>query len=166
MNECLKIRLGIRSLVPRKLPSYPYQISRESAAWPVDASTQNKLTRFDWKQTIDHTTNQVAFKEVLEHIKSNGPTLFPAAAESLSRILDGDLTERVRTRVKYLIKEAKKSQTARESSIDGDLDNEDGASEGEEGKHAMAHAQSVSIVHWSHIHVIIINKRLTENGTT
>lgn len=149
MNECLKIRLGTGKLVPKSLPSYPYQISRESDAWPAD-STRNKLTRFDWKQNIDHATNQNAFIEVLEHIKSNGPVLFPAAAISLSKILEGDLVYRLKARVKYLIKEVKKQAPARELSVESDILGDGG--DGEEAKPALtrpkknARAQSVSTV--------------------
>lgn len=101
----MKIRLGVRNLVPKDLPSYPAGFDRQNDAWPQD-DTGAKLTRLDFKQKFEHERNQTAYLDIIQHIKSNGPALHPTAAEGLREILDGDLSDRVEQRVRYMLKGA------------------------------------------------------------
>lgn len=102
---CMKIWLGVKNLVPKELPLYPAGFDRQSAAWPAD-ETGAKLTCLDYKQKFEHERNQAAYQEILQHIKNNGSTLCPAAAEGLREILEGDLTDRVEQWVKWILKTA------------------------------------------------------------
>lgn len=153
----MKIRLGVKNLVPKELPSYPAGFDRTSAAWPED-DTGAKLTRLDCKQKIEHERNQVAYQEILQHVKHNGSALCPAAAQGLREILEGDLASRVEQRMKYILKtaaaaarDAQTSVRAQTADRDGDDDEaEQGDGEGEQRENALkrskknARVQSVS----------------------
>ncbi|KAF7979472.1 hypothetical protein HWV62_42295 [Athelia sp. TMB] len=153
INASMKVHLGVKKLVPKDLPSYPAGFDRQNDAWPSD-ETGAKLTRFDCKQKFEHATNQEAYREIMQHVKHNGPTLFPAAAEGLREILEGDLADRVEQRVKYMLKGA--AAAAREAGTnhvraraqtvngeDGQDEDEDGEKEEEEqsGKGALKRSQ-------------------------
>lgn len=104
VNGSFKAHLSITKLEAKHLPSFPYQIDRVSDAWPRDA-TGVPLTRFDWKQNHDHQTNQSGITDVFNHVKYNGPTLFPGSAGALCKIFDDHLKEKIVDRFKYMAKQ-------------------------------------------------------------
>jgi hypothetical protein len=142
INESMKVRLGVRILVPKDLPPYPSGFDRQNEAWPKDV-TGEKLTRLDCKQRFEDANNQFAFREILQHVKSNGPTLYPAAAEALREILEGDLAARVEKRVRNMLKgmAASRKLKARAEPVDGEEDDGEDDNEGSEAEAGGHRAQ-------------------------
>ena len=90
--------MGVKKLTAECLPTYPYGMGL-----PTNASG-NTLVRFDWKQNQDSSINSASLDCVFEHVKFNGPRLWPAAASALSRIHDADLRAKVIQRFGYMAK--------------------------------------------------------------
>jgi len=100
--------MGVKKLTVECLPAYPYGMDL-----PMNASS-NTLVRFDWKQNQDSMVNSASLDRVFEHVKVNGPCLWPAAASSLSWVHDADLRAKVVQRFGYMAKLWKNKRKAEE----------------------------------------------------
>jgi hypothetical protein len=100
--------MGVKKLNAECLPGYPYGMDL-----PKNASG-NTLVRFDWKQNQDNAINSASLDRVFEHVKINGPHLWPAAASALSQIHDADLRAKVVQRFGYMAKLWKNKRKAEE----------------------------------------------------
>jgi hypothetical protein len=90
--------MGVKKLTAECLPAYPYGMDL-----PMNASG-NTLVRFDWKLNQDSSINSASLDRVFEHVKFNGPRLWPAATSALSQIHDADLRAKVVQRFGYMAK--------------------------------------------------------------
>ena len=97
----------MKKLGVNNLPGFPFGM--DTISFPKD-TTGNPLVRFDWKQGPDHSVNSSGLDRIYEHVKNNGPGLWPAAASSLSKIHIGDLRAKVVQRYMYMSTQWKKKQ--------------------------------------------------------
>jgi len=93
--------MGVKRLTAECLPGYPYGM--DVTALPKNASG-NTLVQFDWKQNQDNSINSALLDCIFEHVKVNGPHLWPAAASALSQIHDANLRAKVVQRFGYMAK--------------------------------------------------------------
>lgn len=99
--------MGVKKLGVEYLPGFPFGM--DASSFPKDA-TGNPLVRFDWKHGPDHSINSSTLDRIYDHVKSNGPSLMPAAASALSTIHAGDLKAKVVQRYTYMSTQWKKKQ--------------------------------------------------------
>jgi hypothetical protein len=99
--------MGVKKLGVDNLPGFLFGV--DTAAFPKDM-TGNPLVRFNWKQGPDHLVNSTGLDGIYEHVKNNGPSLWPAAASALSNIHTRDLREKVVQRYTYMLTQWKKKQ--------------------------------------------------------
>ncbi|KAF8987454.1 hypothetical protein BDQ17DRAFT_1414909 [Cyathus striatus] len=83
LKNLLKISLlhlmGLSTLVPRHMPTYPYMMD-----WPKDPLTQKPLLQFDWDKKFDAKVNTDGVKDVLTYMRTYGVTKVPLVkADSL-----------------------------------------------------------------------------------
>jgi hypothetical protein len=101
--------MGVKKLGVDNLPGFPFGIDTASESFPKD-TTGNPLVRFDWKKGPDHLVNSTGLDRVYEHVKNNGPGLWPAAASALSNIHIGDLRVKVVQHYTYMSTQWKKKR--------------------------------------------------------
>ena len=99
--------MGVKKLGVDNLPGFPFGM--DTVSFPKD-TTGNPLVRFDWKKGPDHSVNSTGLDRIYEHVKNNGPGLWPAAASALSNIHIGDLRAKVIQRYTYMSTQWKKKQ--------------------------------------------------------
>ncbi|KAG1775225.1 hypothetical protein EV702DRAFT_1236239 [Suillus placidus] len=83
--------MGVGKLTADTLPAYP----KDGATWPVDEATKERLLRFRWAETHQHTDNHASITWIFQYIRKNGVSICPASGPALRNISDEDLHDRV-----------------------------------------------------------------------
>ena len=81
--------MGLTSLDAKSLKGYPHGMDM-----PQDA-TGKQLLHFDWKHNDKWSINSNGINQVFEHIQANGAINHPPAADSMSKMLNHHLREKI-----------------------------------------------------------------------
>ena len=88
--------MGVTSLDVESLIGFPHDMD------PPQDAMGNWLLCFDWKKNKKSPINSQGITQVFDHIWENGATNHPPAADSLPKLLDHHLKEKITQRFKYM----------------------------------------------------------------
>lgn len=103
--------MGVPDTKPRVLPHWP----SDNTPRERDPGSQRELLRFRWESPWDHTDNWAGIRLICDHIKQNGPTRVPEAAQAVRDVSEKDLEDRVRKKFKDLAKVLKEYEEQKQA---------------------------------------------------
>jgi len=97
--------MGSAKLTVDALPSYP----SDEDNWPLDPATNERLMRFRWTESHQHSDNHANILRIITYIRQHGATVCAGTGPALRDISDEDLRARVVKKYQDLQKNLRKA---------------------------------------------------------
>jgi hypothetical protein len=97
--------MGSAKLTVDALPSYPSDENK----WPLDPATNERLMRFRWTESHQHSDNHANILRIITYIRQHGATVCTGTGPTLRDISDEDLRARVVKKYQDLQKNLRKA---------------------------------------------------------
>lgn len=97
--------MGIAKLTIDVLPPYP----SDDDNWPLDPATKERLMRFRWAESHQHTDNHANVLRIIAYMRQHGATVCAGSGPALRDISDEDLRARVVKKYQDLQKNLRKA---------------------------------------------------------